>query len=122
MNNILLLKDYFPKNIYNNNLISLNSLDRKLISTGYCISLKTYKKCYFFIKKIFINAFCFIHITKCMEIKIIMINISYEKIFIYPKNKIGIIDFFSKNNITWKYSSTLNYSKRGKKCFGSTGI
>ncbi|WP_185877909.1 dUTP diphosphatase [Blattabacterium cuenoti] len=120
MNNIF---NIFPKKIYNmNGLIFLSSLNRKSISTGFFISLNVFNKYFFFLKKVFIKTFCIIHITKYMEIKIIIINISYKRILIYPKDKIGTINFVVKTNINWKPSFILNDSKRGTKCFGSTGI
>ncbi|WP_185865045.1 dCTP deaminase/dUTPase family protein [Blattabacterium cuenoti] len=113
----------FPKVILNNidNPIKIRLFDRKLISSGIIIPLKL-KKHFIVLKKIFIKSICIIHITNIMEVKILLINVCYKKLIIYPKEKIAMIDFFEKINVNWKNSIHLKKSNRGKKCFGSTGI
>ncbi|WP_238785651.1 dUTP diphosphatase [Blattabacterium cuenoti] len=124
MKNTSKQKNFFPKIFCNiNNSISIDFMNRKLISTGLYVCSNFIKKYHFFIKKIFVNAFCIIHIQKNMGLKIVIINIIPEtKTIINYKEKIVIIDILPIININWIESSILNKSKRGENCFGSTGI
>ncbi|WP_244273565.1 dUTP diphosphatase [Blattabacterium cuenoti] len=109
--------------------ISINFLERKLISTGIFFIYENTKYS-FFLKKKMIKTVCIIHITKNKkkhffydEIQIIIINVFPEKnIIIEPNNKIGVLGVVKHVKIKWKKCSILNISMRGDNSFGSTGI
>ncbi|WP_185849254.1 dCTP deaminase/dUTPase family protein [Blattabacterium cuenoti] len=108
--------------------VSINFLERKLISTGVFIKISKNIRYSFFLKKKFIESICIIHLTKskehisCKEIKIIVINVFFKNIMIEPYEKLGVLDIIKNIEIKWKKCSLLNLSIRGSNNFGSTGI
>lgn len=108
--------------------ISINFLERKLISTGVFIKISKNIRCSFFLKKKFIESICIIHFTKnkkyisYKEIQIIVINVFFKNIMIEPNEKLVILDIVKDVKIKWKKCSILNLSIRGGNNFGSTGI
>ncbi|AFJ90491.1 hypothetical protein [Blattabacterium sp. (Blaberus giganteus)] len=109
--------------------ISINFLERKLISTGVFIKILKETRYSFFLKKKFIESICIIHTTKnknkfisCKEIQILVINVFFKNIMIKPQEKLGILEIIKNvKKIKWKKCS-LNISIRGSNGFGSTGI
>ncbi|ACY40606.1 dUTP diphosphatase [Blattabacterium sp. (Blattella germanica) str. Bge] len=109
--------------------ISINLMERKLISTGILIQFSKKMKYHFFLKQKLIEAICVIHITKyekntvlCQEIKILITNILFETMIIQPNEKLVLVNIFQGTQIKWEPCSILNTSIRGSNGFGSTGI
>ncbi|WP_185859347.1 dCTP deaminase/dUTPase family protein [Blattabacterium cuenoti] len=109
--------------------ISINFMERKLISTGIFIQFPKKIKYHFFLKKKFIEAICVIHITKnkkntvlCQEIKMIITNVLFETMKIRSNEKLAVVNIFQGTQIKWEKCSILNTSMRGCNSFGSTGI
>ncbi|MDR1804922.1 MAG: deoxyuridine 5'-triphosphate nucleotidohydrolase [Flavobacteriales bacterium] len=112
------------------NEIFINSLERKLITTGYYLEFNKIFYNNFFIRKKLIDAgiICLVHFYEkkekkivFQELQLVIINISLKIIKIKPKEKIAIIDIYPKIKIKWEESSILNKSGRGNNSFGSTG-
>ncbi|WP_185861300.1 dUTP diphosphatase [Blattabacterium cuenoti] len=112
--------------------IFINSLERKLISTGVFVKISKSIRYSFFVRKKFLQSICIIHLTKNkkhslykykeVEIKIIVINIFFQNIIIEPYQALIILDIVKNVKIKWKKCSILNQSIRGNNSFGSTGI
>ncbi|WP_185852178.1 dCTP deaminase/dUTPase family protein [Blattabacterium cuenoti] len=108
--------------------ISINFLERKLISTGVFIKISKKPKCSFLLIKKFIESICIVHLTEnkkytfYKEIQIIVINVFFKKIMIEPNDRLVILDLVKDVEIKWKKCSILNLSMRGSNSFGSTGI
>ncbi|WP_185868528.1 dUTP diphosphatase [Blattabacterium cuenoti] len=98
--------------------IVIQHLERIKISTKFFID----PHYFFFLKKVFINTLCVMHIDNKNQIQVIVINVYSKKIIINPFDQLVIIDCRIPKKIKCKESSLLSHSKRGNHCFGSTGI
>ncbi|WP_238783799.1 dCTP deaminase/dUTPase family protein [Blattabacterium cuenoti] len=118
----MFLRAYIKKSI------SINFLERRLISTGIYIHFDETRN-NLIVKKNFLKTICLVFFTEKMkkidskskEIKIIIINISLKSILIHPYDPIAIVNITKEIKIEWKLSNILNKSVRGSGSFGSTG-
>ncbi|WP_185869070.1 dCTP deaminase/dUTPase family protein [Blattabacterium cuenoti] len=110
--------------------IFINFLERKLIPTGIFIRFHQKMKYHFLVKKKLVEAICIIHFAKNnkenpfldQEIKILLINVFFEKMKIQSNEQLVVVNIFQGNKIKWEKCSILNTSVRGSNSFGSTGI
>ncbi|WP_238784270.1 dCTP deaminase/dUTPase family protein [Blattabacterium cuenoti] len=117
----MILRAYLKKSI------SINFLERRLISTGIYIQFSETRNNFFIKKLIDTKTICLIHFMdkekkKFKEIKVLIINISFKPFLIIPYEKIGIMNITKNTEIKWESSDILNQSRRGSDSFGSTGI